>query len=198
VGTMIPTELFAASPNIWQTNKNCLIATTKQENSFCSTKKLVNYRGNILRQNNGIYILKSNNNKPANAWWDINLNAPKGAYLVLISKTMPEEIRTYTNTGLPYIYGYLMKDTSNGLKITSYLQKDSMRSHAKSGKWDVSYGIFIIGTEDTQARIFLRQALNAKAPYNGTGASFKDVGVFVALTKTEAEKIVQTYNDSLK
>ena len=196
VSGQVSTVLAQTTP-IWQTTENCLVALKEQSNHECWLQKNMTYQGNALRQSNGVYLLKSVKNKPAVGMTDITLDLSENKQVLLIAKAMPEVVSSLSITGKPYLYGYLMDDTTKGQKITSYLQKGTMRSSAGSGKWGIVYGVFSVKATDDALRLLLKQAQHANYSFTGTGGSFKDLGIFIVDNQKEADQIVTDYQNSL-
>lgn len=198
---LLSSQVFLVSAQttpLWQTTENCLVALKQQDNNACWLQKNMSYRGNASRQNDGTYLLKSVKNKPALGMTDITLDLSQNKQVLLIAKAMPEVVSSLSFTGKPYLYGYLMDETTKGQNITSYLQNETMRSSTGSGKWGIVYGVFSVKTSDDTLRLMLKQAQHANYSFTGTGGSFKDLGIFIVDNQKEADQIIADYQKSLK
>jgi hypothetical protein len=121
-----------------------------------------------------------------------------GKYALLIGRVSSERINADgTITGLPYLYGYMMKGTNpTGGRILSYLQGQQMLCGArKENEWVSAWGIFQVPSGTGAIRFFLNQAERKDVPQNGSAARFDDLGLYLFDTEDEATAFVRSYND---
>jgi len=103
-----------------------------------------------------------------------------------------------TITGLPYIYGYMMKaeDMNNGTAspIRSFLQVVDDRSHMTAqSDWLPIWGIFQVPEDTGRIMVFLKQAKQRGVSYNNSEARFDDLGVYLFSSAEEALAFVDEH-----
>lgn len=122
---------------------------------------------------------------------------PVGKYALLIGRAASERINPDgAITGLPYIYGYIMRKSANpnGERILSYLQSPEMLCSArKENEWVTLFGIFQVPGEARAITLFLNQAERKNVPQNGSAAWFDDLGLYLFATEAEARAFVKAY-----
>jgi hypothetical protein len=121
-----------------------------------------------------------------------------GKYALLIGRVSSERINADgAITGLPYLYGYMMKGANQGGgRILSYLQGQQMSCVArKENEWVSAWGIFQVPDGTSAIRFFLEQAERKGVPQNGSAARFDDLGLFLFDTEKEANAFVKSYID---
>jgi hypothetical protein len=113
-----------------------------------------------------------------------------GQYALLIGRAASERINADgAITGLPYLYGYMMESDRPGTgHILDYLQGQQMLARPQvQGQWVNVYGIFKVPEKTKRIRFFLNQALRNGVPHNGSAARFDNLGLYLFLTREEAE-----------
>ena len=119
-----------------------------------------------------------------------------GKYIVFIGHGASERINPDgAITGLPYLYGYLMRPPVPGEKeILAYLQGQQMLAQTNvQNEWVTMWGIFEVPAGTTTVRFFLNQALRAGVPHNGSAARFDHLGLYLFATRKEAQTFVRQY-----
>lgn len=119
-----------------------------------------------------------------------------GKYVLLIGRASSERINPDgAITGLPYLYGYMMKGDPSLGKIASYLQGQQMLYAAgTANQLATVWGVFEVPSGTGALRFFLNQAERKDLPQNGSAALFDDLGLYLFSTEAEAKAFVQTYN----
>jgi len=119
-----------------------------------------------------------------------------GKYVVLTGRASSERVNPDgTITGLPYLYGYMLDDSSSrGGRILAYLQGQKMlcsceEENRAAGLW----GVFQVPEEARKLRFFLNQAERRGLPQSGSAARFDDLGLYLFETRQEAESFVKKY-----
>jgi len=116
-----------------------------------------------------------------------------GKYALLIAWASTSRYEgPHDQTGLPYIYGYMMNKT-DGNKINAYL-KDQLTLLQPAGldTWGVIWGIYEIPPDTGSIRFFMQQA-DGKSAQNGSEARFSGPGVFIFGTEAEAKAFTKLY-----
>lgn len=149
-----------------------------------------NISGPVDRLSNGLYAIREREGQRATSYQDISVSGMAGKRALLMANTYAENVRVGDITGLPYIYGYMMR--SNG-RIDSYLQGQQMRHSAGSGAWSVSYGIFTIPATTTKIRLMMNQASRRGTIKDGRAAVFYAPGLFVADTDADLQTYLNVY-----
>ncbi|HEU4434017.1 MAG TPA: hypothetical protein VFR51_11610 [Pyrinomonadaceae bacterium] len=119
-----------------------------------------------------------------------------GKYILFIGHGASERINADgAITGLPYLYGYLMRPPVPGEKeILAYLQGQQMLAQTNiQDEWVTMWGIFEVPEGTTKVRFFLNQALRAGVPHNGSAARFDHLGLYLFATRKEAQRFVREY-----
>ena len=126
-------------------------------------------------------------------WQDVRIKESGGGYALLISWASSERVNPDDDqTGLPYLYGYMLDKADNN-KIITYLQgQQMMLSTNTPNEWGVIYGIFPVPPGTGALRLFMQQA-DGRQPQNGSAARFDEPGVFLFNTRKEAEAFVKKY-----
>ena len=125
-----------------------------------------------------------------------DVELPKGAagqYAVLIGRGSSERVNpSGAITDLPYLYGYMMeKGRRDRQEILEYLQGQQMRAQTlMQDEWVQMWGIFKVPEGTNAIRFFLNQGLRNGVPHNGSAARFDDLGLYLFMTKEEAEAFV--------
>ena len=112
-----------------------------------------------------------------------------GQYAVLLGRGASERINSDgAITGLPYLYGYMMREVSpRGGRILDYLQGQNMRaSSTRENEWVPMWGIFRVPEGTGAIRFFLNQAVRKGVPHNGSAARFDDVGLYLFGSEQDA------------
>ena len=119
-----------------------------------------------------------------------------GKYALLIGRASSERINSNgAITGLPYLYGYMMKGDPSTGRINSYLQGQQMSCAAATAyEWVTVWGIFEVPSGTGAIRFFLNQAERRGLPQNGSAAWFDDLGLYLFASEAEGEAFVQAYN----
>lgn len=114
----------------------------------------------------------------------------EGKYAVLLGLASSERINPDgAITGLPCLYGFMMKDA---VHIMAHLQGQQMLGSGKvPNEWSPVYGIFMVPPGATMTRFFLNQAEMNGVPQNGSAARFDDLGLYLLPTMSEAMRFVQ-------
>lgn len=113
-----------------------------------------------------------------------------GKYAVLIGRGSSERVNADgTITGLPALYGYMMKPgRPNGGIILEYLQGQQMLGRPyMPGVWVNMSGVFRVPETTKIIRFFLNQAERKGVPHNGSAARFDNLGLYLFATKEEAD-----------
>lgn len=129
-----------------------------------------------------------------NIWQDVKLGEEDaGRWVLLISLSSSERInRDGDQTGLPYLYGYLLNRV-NSNRIDSYLQgQNMMHSVREPNKWGVIYGIFQVPETSGGIRLFLQQA-DGRYAQNGSAACFDEPGIYLFDSEEEAKAFAKEY-----
>lgn len=116
-----------------------------------------------------------------------------GQYVVLMGSAASERINADgAITGLPLLYGYMMKPVpAGGGRIYAYLQGQQMLSSSRvENEWVKLWGIFRVPPGAERIRLFLKQALRQDAPFNGSAARFRELGVYFFVTELAARAFV--------
>lgn len=127
-------------------------------------------------------------------WQDVILReADAGRWALLISFSSSERInRDEDQTGLPYLYGYLLNRADNN-RIDAYLQGQNMKHAVREpGKWSVIWGVFQVPPTSGGIRLFLQQA-DGRYAQNGSAANFDEPGIYLFDTEEEARKFAGEY-----
>jgi WD40 repeat protein len=126
-------------------------------------------------------------------WQDVPIKESTNRYALLIAWASSQRVNTDGDqTGLPYLYGYML-DRADSNKISAYLQgQQMMLSTNVPNEWGVIYGIFPVPPGTGAIRLFLQQA-DGGQPQNGSAARFDEPGVFLFDTRDEAEAFVKKY-----
>jgi hypothetical protein len=130
-------------------------------------------------------------------WQDASLPEDSaGEYALLIGRASSERINSDgAITGLPYLYGYMMKGDPSLGRINSYLQGQRMRCEAvKPNQWVTVWGIFEVPPGTGAIRFSLDQAERKGVPQNGSAAWFDDLGLYLFSSEAEGNAFVQAYN----
>lgn len=130
-------------------------------------------------------------------WQDAVLQEDSvGKYALMIGRASSERINSNgAITGLPYLYGYMMKGDPSTGRINSYLQGQKMLcSSATANEWLTVWGIFEVPSGTGAIRFFLNQAERRGLPQNGSAAWFDDLGLYLFASEAEGEAFVHTYN----
>jgi hypothetical protein len=120
-----------------------------------------------------------------------------GQYVVLIGRGASQRINDDgAITDLPYLHGYMMEDgPSNGGKVLAYLQGQRMLADTKiRDEWVNMWGIFKIPEGTKRIRFFLNQALRRGVPHDGSAARFDNLGLYIFVTREDAETFVNQYH----
>lgn len=125
-------------------------------------------------------------------WQDVPIGA-EGKYALLISWASSERVNPDGDqTGLPYLYGYML-DKSDKNKINTYLRGEQMMlKPVIPNEWGVVYGIFQVPRETGAIRLFLQQA-DGRQPHDGSAARFDEPGIFIFETQEQAEAFAKKY-----
>lgn len=187
----------------WFTDNNCLYKQQTSDTDKCySYNNQTNYGAVEYDTETGITSLASSGStteagSQAYSYIDSAVNVAPGDYIVMIAFTQAEIVRESPDiTGLPYVYGYQMTDSS---QIDQYMQgQETLYNGGEAGNWDLSYGIFPV-TNDAVDRIrfFMNQAGYNGSSYDGSKAFFKRPGVFVVSTQDDATSLINYYKDAL-
>ena len=121
---------------------------------------------------------------------------PAGRYVVFVGRGATERINSNgAITGLPYLYGYMMRPPGLGQKeILAYLEGQGMRAHPNiTGQWVNMWGVFEVPEGTTSVRFFLNQASAAGTPHNGSATRFANLGLYLFANKEDAEDFVSRY-----
>jgi len=119
-----------------------------------------------------------------------------GQYAVFIGRAASERINDDGKiTGLPYLYGYMMEEEKpGGGRILAYLQSQQMLASPRTkDQWVNIKGYFKVPEKTKRIRFFLNQALHRDVPHNGSAARFDNLGLYLVVTREEAEALVQRY-----
>nr|ACN18081.1 hypothetical protein AKSOIL_0025 [uncultured bacterium BLR5] len=120
-----------------------------------------------------------------------------GQYAVLIGRGASERINhDGAITGLPYLYGYMMEQgPPTGGIVLAYLQGQRMLADTKvKDEWVDMWGVFQVPERTKRIRFFLNQASRRGVPQNGSAARFDNLGLYLFVTKEEAEAFVSQYH----
>jgi hypothetical protein len=112
-----------------------------------------------------------------------------GQYAVLVGRGASERINSDgAITGLPYLYGYMMREVSpRDGRISDYLQGQTMlASPARESEWVPMWGLFRVPEGTGAIRFFLKQALRNGVPHNGSAGRFDDVGLYLFASEQDA------------
>lgn len=184
-----------SSEPIWRSTNNCLVSESSSENPSCWVKMSgINYGDVSVDNSTEITTLASTPNASAYSFTDVNIDADTDQYMIMISYSKAEEIVAPDNiTGLPYLYGYQMTDSSY---IAEYMQGQKMLFDGEEGQWNLNYGVYPVETTDvSQVRYFMMQALEKGTDYNGSDASFVGPGLYIVNSEEEAQQIVDQYEE---
>jgi hypothetical protein len=128
---------------------------------------------------------------------DVKLTASDhGKYVLLIGRGSSERVNADgAITGLPYLYGYMLKDDyPRGGIINTYLQVEKMLARpSRENERVTMYGIFRVPENTVAVRFFLQQAERSGVPQNGSAARFDNLGLFLFDSEKDALKFVITY-----
>ncbi|MCP5052570.1 MAG: hypothetical protein GY940_35710, partial [bacterium] len=119
-------------------------------------------------------------------WQNASVQESTGRYALLISYASSERVQSGDQTGLPYLYGYML-DKDNPNKINSYINKgrEMKLSTQSPNKWGLIWGIVEIPPNTGGIRFFMQQA-DGRKPQNGSAARFDAPGIFIFDSEAEA------------
>lgn len=127
-------------------------------------------------------------------WQDVTLQEEDtGRWALLISLSSSERInRDGDQTGLPYLYGYLLNRVDSN-RIDAYLQGQNMKHSVREpNKWAVIWGVFQVPETSGGIRLFLKQA-DGRYAQNGSAACFDDPGIYLFDSEEEAIEFAREY-----
>lgn len=154
----------------WKTKGDVSVEADSESNYYF----IIKYRGDI--------------------WQDVALQeGDAGRWALLISFSYSERInRDGDQTGLPYLYGYMLNRADNN-RIDVYLQgQNMMHSVAQPNKWGVIWGVFQVPNTSGGIRLFLQQADGAYAQ-DGSAACFDEPGIYLFDSEEEAKNFAKEY-----
>lgn len=143
--------------------------------------------------NNAYFVLRDG----GNFIQDVDLpEGSVGLYALLVGYGSSERINSDgAITGLPYLYGYMLGNSTTrpGESILAYLQGDRMRAQSTlAGAWVNMSGVFQVPEGTKRIRFFLSQAERKGVPHNGSAARFDNLGLYLFGTKEEAEAFLSS------
>lgn len=190
-----PAALFAASVpgRPWATKWNCLQASSVKLNKACRLREKWQREGNGARYSRTHISLIRTPPATVSARATVTFTgATGGKFLVLGARTELDHWPGESLAGKPYLWA-AVRSGDPEIPVT-YLQGDTLMFDApdKNIK-DTLWGIFPIPEKAEQLELRLGLAeINGEATPN-ISVSFRDVGVFVAESRKEAEKIAKRY-----
>jgi len=125
-------------------------------------------------------------------WQDAEVPESSGRYALLIARASSERADPDDQTGLPYLYGYMVnrRDSHN---FNAHLNGQEMMLKAGApDEWGTVWGVFPVPPETGAIRLYLQQADGGK-PQNGSAARFDDAGVFLFDGEAEARAFAESY-----
>lgn len=154
----------------WRTKGDVSVETDHEDNSYF----MIKYSGEI--------------------WQDVALQeGDAGRWALLISFSYSERInRDGDQTGLPYLYGYML-NREDDHRIDAYLQGQNMM-HAvdQPNKWGVIWGVFQVPETTGSIRLFLQQA-DGRYAQDGSAACFDEPGIYLFDSEEEAKNFAKEY-----